>query len=153
GREEGLFAGELFGRWFGRRMWSLRRFVVAVAILVLLLCVGYFRFVTSPSQARQALCNYCDDLLAEDSIFTAISFFISFSVSASFTKFITIRMANLCGDGQPRNLLIFSSMLIVTYLQLTMIKPISEYLQYSFIGVSLSNSFPYPVRAGRAPLI
>src|SRR5215831_8201874 len=33
GREEGLFAGRLIEKWFGRRIWSFRRIASALSIL------------------------------------------------------------------------------------------------------------------------
>jgi len=134
GREEGLFAGELIGRWCGQRIWSLRRFVAAVTTLFLLLCIGYLRFVVSSSQ-QDYLCGHCN---SDDNIIAVIVFFISFSLSISLTKFVAFRMAYLCGDGTVRNLLIFTLMLIVNYLILMMISPITEYLKYSIIA-----AFPF----------
>ena len=36
GREEGLFAGRVIERWFGRRIWSVRRFTSASILIVIL---------------------------------------------------------------------------------------------------------------------
>jgi hypothetical protein len=41
GREEGLFAGQLIERWFGKRFWSWRRIVAAVALSSLFLLIGF----------------------------------------------------------------------------------------------------------------
>jgi len=131
GREEGFFAGELIGRWCGRRIWSFRRFMAAVTILSFLLCVGYIRFLTS-SWEMKYLCNYCSPPF-DEGLVTVIVYFISFSLSVSFTKFIAVRMAYLCGNGRVRNLLIFLSMLIITYLTLMMTQPITESLKEPII--------------------
>jgi hypothetical protein len=44
--------------------------------------------------------------------------FIGFSVSVSFTKFVAVRMAYLCGIGEMKNFIIFFVMLIVNYAML-----------------------------------
>ena len=33
GRKEGMFAGELIERWFGRKIWSIRRIVMGVSVV------------------------------------------------------------------------------------------------------------------------
>jgi hypothetical protein len=43
GREEGLFAGRLIERWFGKRIWSVRRLVVTVFLFFFLLEVNHFK--------------------------------------------------------------------------------------------------------------
>jgi hypothetical protein len=48
GREEGLFAGRLMKKWFGRRTWSFRRFTGAVGLLTAFLFIGYLRYIHRP---------------------------------------------------------------------------------------------------------
>jgi len=47
-------------------------------------------------------------------------------MSVSFTKYIAIRMAYLCDDGEVRNSIIFVIMLIVNYLLLVFWSPITS---------------------------
>jgi hypothetical protein len=125
GREEGLFAGGVIEKWFAKKIWSLRRIVMAVIILSLSLLIGYFIFKTSPPSwhlisspaDRHIECNLCNAALSVK-IAVFIVFFIGFSVSVSFTKAITFRIAYLCGMGKVRNLTIYAVMLIVNFLML-----------------------------------
>src|SRR6516165_12725949 len=114
GREEGLFAGQLIGRWCGPKTWNLRRFILAIILILLYLSVGY---LLTPSWKLINLkfydmCHYCDREIYFTILIISI-YFLGFTMSISFTKFITIRMAYLCGSNRVRNLLIFIVMLIV----------------------------------------
>src|SRR5215472_11134497 len=45
GREEGLFAGELIGKWFGKRAWSLCRIKVAILALFIFVLIAVIRLL------------------------------------------------------------------------------------------------------------
>jgi hypothetical protein len=59
GREEGLFAGQLIERWFGKRIWSFRRFVMSFSIFTVLLVIEYFKFLISPNE-HDIFCLGCN---------------------------------------------------------------------------------------------
>src|SRR5215471_16532202 len=46
GREEGLFAGKIIGKWFGKKVFSFRRIVAYFALMVFFLLIGYFTIKT-----------------------------------------------------------------------------------------------------------
>jgi hypothetical protein len=79
GREEGLFAGELIERWFGRRIWNFRRIASALLIFCSLLLFGHlFSLLRSKPDSE-----CCFPATTDFVIFT-----IGFCVSVSFTKLI-----------------------------------------------------------------
>jgi hypothetical protein len=119
GKEEGLFAGELIEKWFGRRIWSLRRYVVACLLLSLSLVIGYIRLSISTKDG--IWCYFC--LYAagyEYGVYYGLSTFIlvlmGFSLSVSFTRFLTFRMAYFCGAGGWKNLMMFCLMMLLNYI-------------------------------------
>jgi hypothetical protein len=114
GKEEGLFAGELIAKWLGRRVYSLRRFV---AFFVLLIITSLWLYIIV-FEINYAMCAYCDapTIYAATAIITS---FVGFSASISFTKFLTLRAAYLCGVGIVRNFVMFVAMMIINYLFLT----------------------------------
>jgi hypothetical protein len=123
GREEGLFAGQLLEKWLGRRIWSVRRimafavlFIATLSYVMVYIIIDVGKIAPAPLLTIYSLfsCRFC-----HVKIYSAIAimlFFFGFSVSVSFTKFITFRMARLCGVGNAKNLIIFLIMLIVNYL-------------------------------------
>jgi hypothetical protein len=71
GKEEGLFAGYLIEKWFGRKIWSRRRFASAFIFLVLCGLVGYSEEFSSLSgintknaltQLNEKAANYLDNI-------------------------------------------------------------------------------------------
>jgi hypothetical protein len=44
GREEGLFAGRLIERWFGGRIWSLRRVLAGLLLLTVLMGLNFLHY-------------------------------------------------------------------------------------------------------------
>jgi hypothetical protein len=48
GREEGLFAGRLIEKWFGRRIWSFRRIGSATLLFLVFMLIGYIIRSSSP---------------------------------------------------------------------------------------------------------
>jgi hypothetical protein len=115
GREEGLFTGRLIEQWLGRRIWSLRRIIAFVVLSLTVLILRYLIFIYSLEP--EFTCHYCT-LPIYYGITALIMYFVSFSMSVSFNKFIAVRMAYLCGIGQVKNLLIFVTMLILNFLML-----------------------------------
>jgi hypothetical protein len=151
GREEALFAGQLIEKWFGRRMYSVRRLIVAFLLLIVFAIVGYSKFLISPDPKdlfcfnctdsavmynprigmmlykMNIVCAYCSDKVPWFSrvipLFTVI---ISFCVSVSFIRFITFRVVRLCGFGILRNINVFVLFLLVNYLILAFWSPLVE---------------------------
>jgi hypothetical protein len=128
GREEGLFAGELIERWFGRKIWSLRRIVTAILVLCVFSLVDLGRFAIHPNQDT-LLCFECmffedPDVMAIHIFLSLIGFIIGFSLSVSFTKMIAIGMAKLCGNSTQRNIVIFTVSLVFNYIVLVVWVPI-----------------------------
>jgi hypothetical protein len=123
GREEGLFAGRVIERWFGRRIWSVRRFTSASILIVILFlihsAVAYIGFITAPLEYPCFRCRFSFDMVLLGYIFVGLlASLIGFSASVSFTKFISFRMAELCGDGGKKNLTVFFLMLAPNYVML-----------------------------------
>jgi hypothetical protein len=119
GREEGLFAGRLIEQWFGKKIWSLRRIVAAVALYVVFLLVAY---VTSFAIiGHNVSCHYCQKY--EHPIMIVIIVIFYFCMSISFVRFITFLMADLCGVGKTRNRLVFLVVLVVNYFMLIYLSP------------------------------
>jgi hypothetical protein len=114
GREEGLFAGRLIERWFGRSFWSFRRLATTLLTLSLFALAGYIRL--SLFRGSEPWCLYCDRLSL---VISFAAFAIGFNFSVSFTKFTTFRMAYLCGIGQIRNLMVFATILLINWFSLT----------------------------------
>jgi len=104
GREEGLFAGHLIEKWFGRRAWSCRRLSAAIGLYGFFLSIGFIRL---------AIPNNSDDWCFSCHmpwvwlLTVLIMYFGGFCLSISLTKFLTFRMADLCRSGEFRNLTIF----------------------------------------------
>ena len=116
GREEGLFAGKIIEEWLGRRIFSPRRVASAVILFSAFLLIGYFKYMLT-SNPLDAKCLYCSAKLYIIAV-VLITYFLGFSVSCSFTKYIAFRIAYLCGVHQAKNFSLFMSMLIVSYLML-----------------------------------
>src|SRR6516165_11226338 len=109
GREEGLFAGRLIEKWFGRRMCSLRRVISTLIIFIVcfvILNLEYKILTTNP------LYFYTKTNLFGN-VWAFFIAFVGFSVGITFTKFITFRMAYACGIGEMRNSIIFLMMLFI----------------------------------------
>jgi hypothetical protein len=128
GREEGFFAGLLIERWFGKRIWSLRRIAAACIIFVLSLPIVYL--LSFNTDNNNISCYYCYNNLPKDInsriVWLIIIGFYSvlyFSGSISFLKFITLKIATICGVGQRRNLLLFLLLLTINYLMLIYVSP------------------------------
>jgi hypothetical protein len=134
GREEGLFAANFMEKWLGRRIWSPRRIIGGFILFMILMIFGYSKYLISRNPQyticfgcgpggvvflmslnlrvildSRYICFYC---AYQDSWFIGLtSLFISitsFSISLSFTRWMTIRMANLCEPGGLRNIIIFA---------------------------------------------
>jgi|SRR6516162_1311580 len=115
GREEGLFAGRLIAKWFGRRIWGYRRIVTACGVFLVFLLPGYLRFVNSlPNSLPCYLCNA--RVLISVRIEILIIFIIGFCILVSFTKFITYLMSSVCGIGALKNFTVFVTVLMLNYL-------------------------------------
>lgn len=145
GREEGLFTGQLIGKWFGRRLWSWRRIVSALLVLFMFILIGLIRLIFQ-SRADTQWCFYCGfsdvqhwkDLkdwvvwygLFFQIVSAVIIFVIGFSLSVSFTKLIALVMGRLCGNGTIRNLTIFSASMIINYAFLCIWSPVMTAIRY-----------------------
>jgi hypothetical protein len=151
GREEGLFTGRLIEKWFGRKMWSLRRLLAAFSTLSFLSLLGYLSQVLA-SKHPIRWCMNCvgppsQTFAVQMTIFAVqmIISFIGFCVSVGFTKFIAFRAAYLCGTGQLRNLIVFVAMLAINYYILVLWYPMTIILKMSVINAILHNWNPFSV--------
>jgi hypothetical protein len=114
GREEGLFAGRLIAKWFGRKIWGYRRIVTACGVFLVFLLPGYLRFAKSlPNSMPCYLCNALVPIFVRTEML--IIFIIGFCVLVSFTKFITYFMSGVCGVGALKNFTIFVTVLMLNY--------------------------------------
>lgn len=124
GREEGLFAGALIEKWFGRRIWSVRRIVSALAVYCLtVVLVSIKAWITSEPLFRCDSVPDCELRLKTAAVAFGISFF-GFLFSMSLTRVITFRLALLCKTSEVRNFTFFVIMLLVNYAMLTFWLPI-----------------------------
>jgi hypothetical protein len=151
GREEGLFAGRLIEQWFGRRICSFRRIAMFSFLSIMFGSLDYVWLMLSFPRLDE-ICAYCvgGDIKIVGALL--IICFIGFSLSISFTRYITFQMAHLCGEGSGRNLLVFVSMLIINYLMLTLFFPIvvliRDVMSVTVIYVLLDTSEPLARRLG-----
>ena len=125
GREEGFFAANLIGRWFGKNTWSLRRILEGLVLLAALIGFNYLR--------RQAMFGdqatyeqFFDNRTLSKITVEVIVTIVGFSVATSFTKFVTLRMACLCGTGKAKNLIIFMLMLVINYIIFIVWLPVTD---------------------------
>jgi hypothetical protein len=140
GRKEGMFAARLISRLFGERIWSRRRIGSGVLLMMIVLSLVIFRLgvfakpdtvlgVGSSGQPAIRWCDYCGYNNPATIIPALIASLISFCLSVSFTKVITIRMADLCGSGQLRNFIVFACLLIINYLMLVFWLPTTYFFK------------------------
>jgi hypothetical protein len=133
GREEGLFAGRFIERWFGRRIWSIRRIVAGFALFILILPIAYLLSFTKTNNVSCYYCHYPavvmnghnQDAFIYAAIYTetGLQSIFYFCGSISFLRFITFKMANACGVGERRNLFLFLLVLIINCLMLIYVSP------------------------------
>jgi hypothetical protein len=143
GREEGLFAARLIERWFGKRIFSLRRIVAAVLLYLIFLIIAYLIVITlsaNPSvdwfasagdwvfslPGAQITLRINPSELIENIAATYLIYFLAFSISASITKYLSFKIAYLCGSGEIRNFLVFALMLVVNCLIILIWFPVAE---------------------------
>jgi hypothetical protein len=144
GREEGLFAGRVIERWFGRTIWSFRRIRAAFVLFGVFMLVGFLK--STALSEPVVMCTLCNDA-SYLQIANLAALVIAFLISVSFTRFTTILMARLCGFGEVRNLLVFSVAAIMNYAMLIMWAPITRDLRFTFVTVSflLQTFFQIPI--------
>jgi hypothetical protein len=133
GREEGLFAGRFIEKWFGRRIWSVRRIVATLGLFVLFLLIGWLREIISKTPDIEFLWWGSGRYLLGAELVSAL--FIGFCVAMSFTKLLTFGAAYLCGVGKVRNLIIFLVMLFVNYLMMVLWSPITATVRVTFVKI------------------
>jgi hypothetical protein len=115
GREEGLFAGEIIQKLFGRRVWSIRRIASAVIVTVFLyVFFALMHRTTDISDLKSAI------VISSGTVASIISF----SLSISFTKSVTLLVARLCGVSELKNIIFFLIMLIFNYVCLAIWSPL-----------------------------
>jgi len=147
GREEGLFAGRLIKRWFGNRMYSLRRIIATLLSFGILILISYVMVKTlskDPSVywsfANKDIELWIDNRHAvilfrmESYYLTYLSilatyfvYLLAFCISVSLTAYLSVRISYLCGIGQGRNLIIFLAVLVLNCLILAFWYPIAEF--------------------------
>src|SRR5215469_109012 len=120
GREEGIFAGALIERYFGKHIWSLRRVLSAFVIVIFLYI---FATVVLYLQSRLYLIGSMREYEVRNYVSEIVLTVIPFMFSVSFTKYITLSTARMCGTGAVKNFLFFSFMLILNYILLVLWSP------------------------------
>jgi hypothetical protein len=167
GREEGLFAGQLLDKWFGRKIWSSRRILSSFIILNILLGIGYIIkvqltsvssrvVITSDIQGVRPIDRIYHGLLTgwnwhspgfngkiiELVIWLSYVFF-PFAIGISATRFFTIRLAYLCGDGEVRNCSMFLLIMIINYLVLILWFPLISTIKLYILSALISQNFSF----------
>jgi hypothetical protein len=136
GREEGIFTAHLIEKWFGLHPWSYRRISSAIILYALFLCIGFIRLAVP--NYPEIWCFVCHLEHPWMPIVTDLTmYFIGFCLSISLTKFLTFEMANLCGSGKLRNILLFFVFAMVNYGLLLVWTPFLQSVKM-FVGVSAS---------------
>jgi hypothetical protein len=121
GREEGLVTGRFLEEWLGQRTWGARRILVAIQMIIVIIIVCYVKSVFGKYDLT---CIYCNGTFYFGGIVFVMTI-AGFCLSTSFTIWLTFLVANLCGIGQSRNiiiliaLLIFNSLLFVYWFEIT----------------------------------
>jgi hypothetical protein len=151
GREEGVFAGRLIERWFGRRIWSLHRVFAALSLLILLIPMCYFRAIFSNFEIGDITCLTC--VHPAELLFNLFFLIVGFSASISLTKFITFGMAYLCSAGKLRNFIVFSLMLVINYVTILLWSPISFILKEEITSYVFQYSISFGLLAGTLRLL
>ena len=161
GKEEGLFAAHLIGKWFGQRIWSFRRVILFPILLIvsIVIAVIKFEFITTLNPVYPILlwnyeisfpmfvwdaaishhlstlklsCYFCNQSPGYLVSVIIVTFF-GFSLSVSFTKFVTIRMAYLCGVGNFRNIIVFLATILLNILMLFIWTPLTLMVRESLL--------------------
>src|SRR6516225_8051710 len=99
--------------------------VCIVATLLLLVYIGIGCAIYLASKSWTLCVDYCDQG-SYSTLWALLIYFSGFSVSVSFTKFVAIRMAYLCGDNGARNFCIFLLILLLNYFLLIFWSPITS---------------------------
>jgi hypothetical protein len=136
GREEGLFAGRLIEKWFGQKIWSARRIVAAFTVFCIFYLIGSITIYArinhdiemGVSRIKYSWCAICN-VGIQRAVVDLIVSYLSFATGVSFTKFITLRLAYLSEDRKVKNLIMFFSMLIISYMSLLLWSPITEWIR------------------------
>jgi hypothetical protein len=138
GREEGLFAGWFLERWIGKRILSIQR-IKAFGILTIGSLLFYYLIEVYLSRfGFHVSCIYCN-LPIYHGVMAIFLNFIVFTTSISFTKFVTYRMAYLCGNSRIRNFTLFIMMLIANFFLLKYWVHFADVIR---VGVLLAETNP-----------
>ena len=106
--------------------------VCIVATLLLLVYIGIGCAIYLASKSWTLCVDYCDQG-SYSTLWALLIYFSGFSVSVSFTKFVAIRMAYLCGDNGARNFCIFLLILLLNYFLLIFWSPITSFIKFLII--------------------
>jgi hypothetical protein len=145
GREEGLFAGRLLERWFGRKLWSLRRIVSAFILFGVFVSITYISIKTRsfPQDRNVYWLTSADSLefifppgtmtvkfewisVRLYIITTYFIYLLAFSISVSLTRLLTFQIAYFCGNNGLRNLSLYTIMLVINFVILVFWYPFAE---------------------------
>jgi hypothetical protein len=100
------------------------------ALLIIFSLLSYFKHLILLGNST-IVCNYCDEGRYY-AVIILLFFLFGVIFSLSFTNFITLRVARLCGDGGIRNLILFISMLIINYILLILWSPVANGIKELF---------------------
>jgi hypothetical protein len=144
GKEEGLVAGTVIERWFGQRAWSFRR-ILSFAILYRLILL--LRYIQYAAQEKGEECHYYCGLtcyychIPFYGAIVLVIYWVGFTLSVSFTKFLTFRIAYLCGTGMVKNFILFVIMLLVNFTMFVIWSPVISMMKFRLLGTIDPNIF------------
>jgi hypothetical protein len=107
GREEALFAVNVIDTVIGPRFFSLKRITIVIAVCSLL----FFSMLLYFAISARSYELYSNQFIRIFLIFAVIFF----ACSLSFTRFYSMTIAHLCGQGAARNFVIFMASLVIAY--------------------------------------
>jgi hypothetical protein len=110
GRKEAEFAVSVLDRWFGRRFFSVRRFVICVGILLFWWAWGALQVFPHFRSAPFRLNIF-------NQIAIVISYF-SLALSISFSRWVAIGARSLMTGSAFQNYCLFTGVLVVTYVSM-----------------------------------
>jgi hypothetical protein len=134
GREEALFAAGLIDRWFGRRIYSFKRLYMTIAVILFFAACGYLK-QSVHSSSWTPICDLCHLIMGIGfTIGTVVIFCVGFSMSISFTRFVTFQASRLCGSNTALNVIVFTMVMAINYILLVywlrLMNTAKDYLLY-----------------------
>jgi hypothetical protein len=158
GQQEGLFAGNLIDKWLGVKFFSFKRIVISLLAFLAFLLLWYI--IIPRNYVKCFLCtntlevmwrirveSHCEICHYLQIALTFFIYFVSFSISVTFTRWVTVKTAHLCGISEARNLLIFIGMLLINYTIFVLWYPITEINKDAILWGRLVHERPVTLHA------